>query len=356
MRHLILASALALGSLALAACGDEITEPKMAGDAPAASLQALASNTWLIRAHMPTNRTGVATATVTNAAGQSIVYAIGGLGNTRVSSDKVTAYNVATNAWTYVRPVPQHLAGTNGAGVINGKIYVSGGYSDPESPWTQMYMYDPARNIWTQRSNIPTVYDPDVHYKAAAGGGVTGVIGGQLYVASGCFVPDPPQGIFLGNCPPLFFRYNPVTDKWVSLPGPFPNDLGSLPYAGGVIDGKFYVMGGDYPNAKFAVYDPATNQWTPKTPLGVGRPGAATAVLNGKLYVMGGQRYNAARQTFETVATTVVYDPATDTWTPKASLPSPRTDISASKVLLAGQPRIEVVGGLFANNNVQYVP
>jgi N-acetylneuraminic acid mutarotase len=355
MRHLILASALALGSLALAACGDEITEPKMAGDAPAASLQALASNTWLIRAHMPTNRTGVATATVTNAAGQSIVYAIGGLGNTRVSSDKVTAYNVATNTWTYVRPLPKHLAGTNGAGAINGRIYVSGGYSNPDFPWIQMYMYDPTRNTWTAKSNIPIVTNEN-RDEYAAGGGVTGVIGGKLYVVSGCFEVEDPYGIF-EKCSPLFFRYNPVTDKWVRLPDPFPNDANIFsPYAGGVIDGKFYVMGGNRAWAKFAVYDPATNQWTPKTPLSVGRPGAATAVLDGKLYVMGGQRYNAARQTFETVATTVVYDPATDTWTPKPSLPSPRTDISASKVLLAGQPRIEVVGGLFADNNVQYVP
>ena len=40
---------------------------------------AVASNTWLTRANMG-NWTDLAAATVTNAAGQSIVYAIGGLG------------------------------------------------------------------------------------------------------------------------------------------------------------------------------------------------------------------------------------------------------------------------------------
>ena len=41
---------------------------------------------------------------------------------------KVTAYNVATNTWTDRRPLPVPLAWSNGAGVINGKIYVSGGF------------------------------------------------------------------------------------------------------------------------------------------------------------------------------------------------------------------------------------
>ena len=70
-------------------------------------------------------------ATVTNAAGQSIVYAIGGA--TVVSPltllRKVSAYNAATNTWTERRPLPVPLYLSNGAGVINGKIYVSGGFS-----------------------------------------------------------------------------------------------------------------------------------------------------------------------------------------------------------------------------------
>jgi N-acetylneuraminic acid mutarotase len=79
-------------------------------------------------------------------------------------------------------------------------------------------------------------------------------------------------------------------------------------------------------------------------------------VLEGKLYVMGGERYNAARHAFETLDITIVYDPATDTWTRRASLPSPRSGIAASRVFLGGQPRIEVVGGVAPGNNLQYIP
>jgi N-acetylneuraminic acid mutarotase len=79
-------------------------------------------------------------------------------------------------------------------------------------------------------------------------------------------------------------------------------------------------------------------------------------VLDGKLFVMGGRRYNAAQDAFETLDITIVYDPATDAWTRRAPMPSPRADIAASQVRLNGQARIEVVGGSVPGNNLQYVP
>jgi N-acetylneuraminic acid mutarotase len=79
-------------------------------------------------------------------------------------------------------------------------------------------------------------------------------------------------------------------------------------------------------------------------------------VLDGKLSVMGGRRYNAAQDAFETLDITIVYDPATDAWTRRAPMPSPRADIAASQVRLNGQARIEVVGGSVPGNNLQYVP
>jgi N-acetylneuraminic acid mutarotase len=108
--------------------------------------------------------------------------------------------------------------------------------------------------------------------------------------------------------------------------------------------------------ARFAVYDPGTNQWTTKTPLGLSRPGAASAVLDGKLYVMGGARYNAKTDAMQTLDITIVYDPATDAWTPRARMPGPRYAVAASKVLLNGQARIEMVGGNVPGNNLQYIP
>ena len=59
----------------------------------------------------------------------------------------MTAYNVATNTWTFRHRLPKPLAGSNGAGVINGKIYVSGGYSDygGDFPWAALSCTIPPR-------------------------------------------------------------------------------------------------------------------------------------------------------------------------------------------------------------------
>jgi N-acetylneuraminic acid mutarotase len=277
---------------------------------------------------------------------------------------KVTAYNVATNTWTDRRPLPRRLAGTNGAGVLQGKIYVTGGYSEigTNGLWPTVYMYDPATNTWTRKRDMPTVTgEPGRQYPA--GGGVTGVIGGKLYVVSGCYLNDPTYGLLGQACNPLFLRYNPATDRWVILPPPFTQQGITDPSIGGVIDGKFYVMTGSFdPNdpsggvkAHFAVYDPATNTWTTRTPLGLERPGVASAVLGGKLYVMGGVRFNGVG--LDILDITIVYDPVTDAWTRRASLPSARYGLSASTVLLNGKPRIEMVGGTVSeNNNLQYIP
>ena len=366
---------LALGTLALAGCGNDTpTQPSTssppAGTEPEA---AVVSNAWIKRANMPGVRPYLTAATVTNTAGQSIVYAIGGAdfrGCDNCSGlpprplNTVTAYNVATNTWTSRRPLPVPLEYTNGAGVINGKIYVSGGYAryPDKNPAlflssSALYMYDPLTNAWSRKHDMPAVrstYSNEVGNPGV--GGVTGVIGGKLYVVTSCMTHrsyGDEEGCIFAPSAALFFRYNPATDRWTTLPTPFPGGS-QTPYAGGVIGGKFYVMHGwQQGYTELSVYDPATNRWTPRTPLGLGRPGAATAVLGGKLYVIGGDRYNDG---VETVDITIVYAPVTDAWTRRAALPSARAWTAATKVFLGGQPRIELVGGNVADDNLQYVP
>jgi len=65
----------------------------------------------------------------------------------------------------------------DGAGVINGKLYVAGGWNYPDSvlPQSQLFVYDPATNQWSTGAPMPQ----QVLYGSA--GGATGVIGGKLY-------------------------------------------------------------------------------------------------------------------------------------------------------------------------------
>ena len=355
----LLPGALALGTFWLAGCGDTATEPPaLAQPTTGAPDLAVTSNSWITRATLPITRSGHAVATMKNAAGQSIVYVIGGLVG-RWPNAKVAAYNVATNTWTWPRPLPVPLAESNGAGVINGKIYVSGGWSMAGSEWpsSALYMYNPATNTWTRKRDMPVVtINGEDEYPG--GSGVTGVINGKLYVVAGCFEAQDPWGYF-ETCNPLFFRYDPATDRWTRLPSPFGvNTPTGTQGGGGVISGKFYLVATSYftGDARFSVYDPATNRWTPKPILGAARWGAATAVVGGKLYMMGGSRWNATRDAVDTLDLTSVFNPTTNLWSQRARLPKPRAGIAGTAVMLNGNARIEVIGGPAPGNNLQYIP
>ena len=340
--------AFAIACLAAPACDRASTEPEPVLPASAgAPAFAIASNTWITRASMPgTERLGLASAVVPNAAGESILYVIGGSstkyvqpsGPTSGALSTVQAYNAATNTWSTKAPLPLALYRTNGAGVINGKIYVSGGRQSGDKRYVlSLFVYNPTTNTWTRKRDMPY----------ATWGGVTGVIGKKLYVLT-CPVEE--------SCSPFermgLYRYDPATDGWTELT-PTPAALGEP--LGGVIGGKLYVTGG--PDGAFLVYDPATNAWTPKASLPIARQHAAAAVLAGKLYIMGGYEVAPWPDFTETlVRKTTVYTPSTNSWTQKALMPTTRFDITASRIVVNGQSRIAAVGGARPGNHVQYVP
>jgi N-acetylneuraminic acid mutarotase len=320
----------------LAACSDTTTEPETLAPATASAPDfAVASNSWSTRADMPTERLGLATAVVPNSAGQSILYAIGGTTLTGGSLSKVQAYNVATNSWTTKAPLPVPLYFTNGAGVIRGKLYISGGLTSYNNYRSSLYVYNPSTNSWTRKRDMP-----NTTFR-----GVTGVINNQLYVLTGC-----DQDGCNAYEPVVLYRYNPATDQWARLAKPTrTHDWGM----GGVIGGKFYVTGG---STQLDVYDPATNRWTIRAPLPQERWLGGGAISAGKLYIIGGYQRNPDGTTTPGVRTTSVYDPGTNRWTTKASAPKALSQIAASRVVLNGQERIEVVGGRRPGNNLAYIP
>ena len=334
--------------LAALGCRDEAESPTEPVSSPtgehASPALAVASNTWIVRADMPTGRFGLAAAVVPDATGQSILYAIGGGSPTLALLGKVEAYNVATNTWSTKASLPRVLQYTNGTGVIGGRIFLSGGITSSAQTYSNhLYRYNPATNIWAEKHAMP----------AATFGGATGVIDGKLYVLTSCTHSDRcPVAL-----PVAFYRYDPVTDQWAVLPAPARgHELGM----GGVIGGKFYVTGGladgEFENLQLDVYDPASNTWTARAPLPRARFGGAGVALAGKLYVIGGSRRTADQLSIETLRSVNVYDPIADAWTSKAPLPSAHPAIAGGRVVLNGQPRIEVVGGSRPGNNLQYIP
>jgi N-acetylneuraminic acid mutarotase len=334
---------LGLSCLTLASCASETTEPNAAPTSAGPDL-AVVSNTWLTRRDMPLELLRQTAAVVPNAAGQSILYAIGGKKpdrhpNQEVPMGEVRAYNVATNTWTSKQDMPAARYGMNGAGVIGGKIYVTGGFTNSEQrPSASVFVYNPASNTWTRKRDMP----------AAGGGGVTGVIGGKLYVVTiSSYYPD-----LVVN----FFRYNPTADSWTKLPKP------SLYGGGGVINNKLYLFGG----SRVLVYDPITNHWTTKLswsgclPNFPGAVDGPTVVMLSRLYVFGTD-YGCAPFS----PGIFIYDPVSNTWERKPLLTTfsywADYDLTAARVFLNGKPRVEVIGGYRVwrdspGNNQQYIP
>ena len=111
-----------------------------------------------------------------------------------------------------------------------------------------------------------------------------------------------------------------------------------------VVGGMIYAIGGTHgdeftAHAEVEVYDPATDTWTPKTDMPTARGYFSTSVVGGMIYAIGGM--GTGLNSWPTYAVVEAYDPATDTWTPKADMPTARWGFGASVV----DGRIYVIGG-----------
>lgn len=136
-------------------------------------------------------------------------------------------------------------------------------------------------------------------------------------------------------------EYDPAADTWTAKADmPTPRDFMTTC----VVQGKILVIGGETGDsqnpehlATVEEYDPATDTWVPKADMSVTRLGASACVVDGKVYVVGGLIvYGGA-------ATPVVeiYDPASDSWSLAAEMPEPRAGAPAG--VLNG--KIYVFGG-----------
>ncbi len=129
------------------------------------------------------------------------------------------------------------------------------------------------------------------------------------------------------------------TDSWTTKS---PMSVARCGLSACVLNGKIYAIGGtpsmygiDPPFAIVEEYDPATNTWTKKAPMPTPRWGLGTSVVNGKIYAIGG---------LDTMLIIEEYDPATNTWTKKTKkdpMPTPRWGLATSVV----NGKIYVIGG-----------
>jgi large repetitive protein len=108
-----------------------------------------------------------------------------------VLTQALESYDPATGSWKTLAPMPTARYGAATA-VINGLLYVSGGYDAAGSTFYTMEVYTPATNTWRTLSSMPTARG------LTAGAAVNGV----AYVAGGeCCGPGTELGTTQGYTP-----------------------------------------------------------------------------------------------------------------------------------------------------------
>ncbi len=229
-----------------------------------------ANDSWTTKAPMPTARGYLVVATVSNK-----IYAIGGITGSdlnNISYITVTEeYDPASNTWTEKSPIPITAVAFNSVlgnefisgSAINGKIYVTAGYTEGDMP---TYIYDPVSDTWeTGKANGK--FDLEPYYSVASGN--------DLYVTNGNY----------------FLQYLPSDNEWRELALPS-NSQGACLAS---YNGNIYSIGGyDYANNNpstlkdVEMYNIANSSWSKGPQLNTERHSAAGVIYNGKLYVAGG--------------------------------------------------------------------
>jgi hypothetical protein len=266
-------------------------------------------DTWTKKADMPTARWALSTSVVNGK-----IYAIGGSDGQNRLLSTVEEYDPVTDTWTKKTDMPTKRRYLS-TSVVNGKIYAIGGIIggiDAGFPFTSIVEeYDPAADTWRKRTDMPT----------PRGVLSTSVVNGKIYAIGG----------FNGTVLSSVEEYDPTTDIWTKK-ADMPTIRAS--HSASVVNGKIYVIGG-LPNMGPVLsiveeYDPTTDIWTKKADMPTPRAdlaGSAPAV-SGKIYVIGGTNFISALA----LSTVEEYVPATDTWTKKADMPTPRLDLALSEV------------------------
>jgi N-acetylneuraminic acid mutarotase len=188
----------------------------------------------------------------------------------------------------------------------------------------------------------------------------------QPVKASGDFwvtkAPMPNSGIFLGATAVqgeiyvigtnysidsnFNYLYDATKDAWVSKA---PMTVYRGDFAVATFQGKIYVMGGfiginpqfiPTPTAANEMYDPATDTWTNKTSLPKAAGFLEAVTVNEKIYVMGGSAYNGTA--YDINGTNEVYDPVSDSGQPLAPMPTPVFNFAMTAI----GDKIYVMGGM----------
>ncbi|MDX2540386.1 carboxypeptidase regulatory-like domain-containing protein [Streptomyces sp. WI04-05B] len=259
------------------------------------------------------------------------VYSVGGTDGASVLSGGYV-YDPVTAAWTAIpggHPTPRE---SPQSAFLNGKLYVTGGWTADGGTVTTTEVYDPQHRTWSTAAPVPA------GYAAAA----SATLDGKWYLVGGCG-----QGYCTGAT--AVQVYDPATDTWAATT-PYPEAISWL--GCGAVSGTLYCAGGttvvEGTRHGYA-YDPATAAWTPITDLPIDLWASAATTADGRFLLSGGVSNLLSVVTSAGYA----YDPAARTWTalPAASTPLYRAGGACGFYRVGGAPSV-----FDARANVEQLP
>ena len=253
-----------------------------------------------------------------------------------------TQTQTAEPAWRTAKPIPEggnEVVGAN----VGGRFVTYGGLSDYVA-LGQFLSYDPKADQWTKLPAHPL----PVHHTAAVG------IGNRFYLFGGLRKPASGERVWMPVNEVSVYDFD--TQKWATL-APMPSTRGAL--AAVAVGNRVHVIGGsllpDYAKARLGftpafggeqastheVYDTTTDRWSLLRPMLTGRNHHGVGHIDGKIYVIGGRVGSAFVGASTNIAANEAYDLATDSWLPRALLPTARSGVCCA--VLKG--KLHAIGG-----------
>ena len=225
--------------------------------------RASAQDSWATRTSDPNPQVSVASGEI-----GGLIYVYG----YDAGGPLLSIYNPTTDSWT-TGAAPSLNRAYVSAGIISGLMYVVGGCINSDcriGVTNALEIYDPVANTWSTGASMVTA-----RYGAAAG-----VIGGKLYVSGGTTGCPPCDNAIITEI------YAPTTNTWTTGASiPLSCDLmtgavaGGLLYAiGGYERGSVNAVVGN-----LQVYDPTADSWSTGSAMPTSRQGAAAGVINGDI-------------------------------------------------------------------------
>ena len=287
------------------------------------------------------------------------------------------------NTWQTLQPLSEPLAGT--AVTVDEKIYIFS-VSQSQRSIFRLFVYDPQNQTLTQTASLPTyrtnfgiaVVDQKIYTiggQGASGQGPTNIteaydtrtgtwetkqptidyssmliantINGKIYAMYSGARYDGSNMVGTGSNIDV---YDPEADNWTRISA-LPQEV-SDPLDSCTIEDKIYVITDsrgnnvDIGEGKLHIYDTTTNNWTTGATLPTFYKHSRLVAITGdhapkQIYVVGGLIVLDGFAHYEGVNASFRYDPAADSWSSAADMPTARYEAAVAVV----EDKIYAMGG-----------